>query len=334
MSADFTRRYINLAQPALGADVISASDEFFGSRDRLIKPETAVFLPDEYDDHGKWMDGWETRRKRHEGFDHCILKLGMPGLIRGFDIDTSFFVGNYPPSVSIDVCLSDKTPDETTSWTRILPSASLEPDAHNLFEVDNDFPWNYVRLNIYPDGGVARLRIYGEVVPDWENVGKDDVIDLLALENGGRALMCNDEHFGSMHNLIKPTPPLNMGDGWETRRRRDPGYDWAILSLGCLGEIEKIRIETTFFKGNYPDSCSIQAALVKGGSEETMATQSLFWPELLSKSYLQADTSHTFTDTINDIGPVSHIRINVFPDGGISRLRLYGRVKNLGIINT
>lgn len=322
----FTRKWINLAQPQLGTEVVFASDEFYGAKELLIKTETPIFLPDEYDDHGKWMDGWETRRKRHDGHDHCIIKLGYPGMIRGVDIDTSHFTGNYPPSASIDACFCEEPPQNDAAWTRILQSQTLQPDSHNLFTIDSEYPWNYLRLNIYPDGGIARLRVYGEIAPDWENFDPSTLIDLLALENGGRALMCNDEHFGCMHNIIKSHPPLNMGDGWETRRRRTPGYDWAIYSLGRVGVVEQVSLETLFFKGNYPDHCSIQGALLMGGSEDTIATQSLFWQELLPQSKLSPDNKHHYKSELNDIGPISHVRLNIFPDGGISRLRLFGKV--------
>jgi len=322
----FTKQWVNLAQPQLGADVIYATDEFFAEKENLIKVDDAIFIPDRFTDRGKWMDGWESRRKRIEGFDYAIIKLGLPGIIRGVNIDTSHFTGNYPPSASIDACLSDGTPDESASWVRILHSQTLEPGSYNLFEIDSEFPWNYLRLNIYPDGGIARLRIYGEILPDWEKHDPSRLVDLVSLENGGRALMCNDEHFGSMHNIIKAPPGINMGDGWETRRRRKPGYDWAIYSLGRLGSVEKIIVDTSFFKGNFPERCSIQGAIVKGGSEDTIATQSLFWPQLLPESKLTADSQHIFESQVGDIGPISHIRLNIFPDGGISRLRVLGRV--------
>lgn len=321
---DFTRTWVNLAQTQLGARVISASDDFFGPKEALIRSEAPISLPDKYTDHGKWVDGWESRRKRQDGYDHCIIRLGHSGIIRGVDIDTGYFTGNYPPSASIDVCCAETTPDATTQWVRILPSSPLKPDAHNLFEIDNDYPWKYVRLNIYPDGGVARLRVYGQILPDWECHPADQPVNLLALENGGRAILCNDEHFGSMHNLIKSHPPVNMGDGWETRRRRTPGYDWAIFSLGRAGIISRISVETTFFKGNHPDSCTLHGAYVRGGSEATIATQSLFWPQLLPQSRLSPDTVHHFDREVLDVGAITHARINIFPDGGISRLKLYG----------
>ena len=320
-----SKNWINLAQASFGASVIEATDEFFGAKENLLNDSDPVFIPGKFTDQGKWMDGWESRRKRHEGYDYCVVKLGVPGIIRHIDIDTRHFTGNFPPSASIDACFSESPPDETTSWVRILPSKSLQADSHNRFDIDSSFQWNYVRLNIYPDGGVARLRVYGEFLPDWDHHHPEDVIDLISLKNGGRALICNDEHFGAVQNVITPYPPRNMGDGWETRRRREPGYDWAIFSLGRLGRVEKIVIETHFFKGNYPESCSIQGSYVKGGSEDTLATQSLFWPHLLTKSQLKPDETHTYISEINDIGDISHIRLNIFPDGGISRLYIYGK---------
>lgn len=189
-----------------------------------------------YDDNGKWMDGWESRRKRGEGYDYCIVRLGLPGQIAGVDIDTSFFTGNYPPSASVDACYSpDGDPQEGADWHEVLPSSSLQGDSHHLFEINTDRPFTHIRLNMYPDGGIARLRVYGQPLKDWSHVGADEELDLAAVENGGRALACNDEHFGKMGNIIMPGRGVNMGDGWETARRRTPGNDWVILSLGHAG---------------------------------------------------------------------------------------------------
>lgn len=323
-TSDFTKKWVNLAQEELGAKVLYATDDFFAPKERMIQTQAPVFIEDKYDDNGKWMDGWESRRKRGNGYDYCIVKLGLPGIIHGLNIDTSNFTGNFAPSASIDVCYSQDEPNEHTEWVEILAANPLGPDCHHLFEITDNRPWNYVRLNIYPDGGVARLRVYGEVVTD-QTFNKEESIDLIALVNGGRALSCNNEHFGTMHNIIKPHPPVNMGDGWETRRRREPGYDWAIYALACVGTVEKIIVETEFFKGNFPDSCSIQGALMSGGSEETIATQSLFWSEILPQNKLQANDKKTFTAEISNVGPISHIRLNIFPDGGISRLRVFGK---------
>lgn len=319
------QEWIRLEQPRLGTRVVYATDEFFGAKERLIEPLDPVFIEGKYDDHGKWMDGWESRRKRTGGHDCCIVRLGIPGVVHGFDIDTSFFTGNYPPSASIDACVSDtNVPDDSAGWSELLPAVKLGGDAHHFHAASGADPCTHLRLNIYPDGGIARLRIYGEVRPDWSKVNANDVIDLFAIGNGGRAILCNDEHFGSKHNLNLPGRGIDMGDGWETARRRTPGNDWVILRLGHAGRIEKVEIDTAHFKGNYPDRAELRAASI--GDEKDLAASSEQWPVLLPESKLEADTQHTFSDALQDVGAVSHVRLNIFPDGGVSRIRLFGKI--------
>ncbi|HPE60991.1 MAG TPA: allantoicase [Thiolinea sp.] len=318
-------RWIDLAQPRLGARGLYATDEFFAPLERLLQPEPAVFIPGKYDDNGKWMDGWETRRKRGEGHDYAIVRL-CPGVIHGVDLDTSHFTGNYAPSASLDACHCAGDPDDSTVWTPLLTAQALQGNTHNGFSIDNPDCWTHLRLNIYPDGGIARLRVYGEVRYDWRTRKVGEETDLLAMEHGGRALCANDMHFGHMNNLIAPGRGINMGDGWETRRRREPGHDWAILHLGHAGEIHRIVIDTAHFKGNFPHECSVSAAFMQGGSEASIATQSLFWQTLLPPQKMRADSLHEYLDEVQAIGPVTHVRLNIFPDGGVSRLRAFGQL--------
>jgi allantoicase len=321
---DFSKRYVNLAQPRLGAAVTYASDDFFADKARLINPEAPVFIPGKYDDNGKWMDGWESRRKRGMGHDHCIIRLGQPGVIRGVDIDTSHFTGNFPPAASIDACVSDEDIPGEDGWTEIVAATNLTGDSHHLVPVNSDTPWTHLRLNIFPVGGVARLRVYGTVFRTWTPEDAHKVVDLASLVNGGRAVVANNEHFGILANLLAPGRGINMGDGWGTRRRREPGNDWAIIGLGHAGRIEDILVDTAYFKGNFPSGISLQGALVTGGTDESLTVESQFWPELLAKQPLSADSEHPFKPTANP-GPISHVRINIFPDGGVSRLRLFGK---------
>ncbi|MFH0261478.1 allantoicase [Vibrio barjaei] len=318
-------QYINLADDKLGAEALYATDDFFADKSRLLRREAPEWKDDLYDDNGKWMDGWESRRKRGEGYDFCVVKLGLAGTIAGLDIDTSFFTGNFPPSASVDAIYSpDADPTYAEGWEEILPSQSLEGDKHHLNEIDSDKVYTHVRLNIYPDGGVARLRVYGSPSVDWNAIDELQQVDLAAVENGGRALACSDEHYGNKSNILGPGRGENMGDGWETARRRTPGNDWVIVALGHAGNVGRVVVDTAHFKGNYPDSCSIQAAYVKGGTDDQVATQSLFWKELLPSQKLNAHDIHEFVAEVNEIGPVTHVRLNIFPDGGISRLRLFG----------
>ncbi|NMG74414.1 allantoicase [Aromatoleum diolicum] len=325
---DWALRSVDLANPRIGAKALFASDDFFAEVSRMLNPEPAQFVPGKYDDNGKWMDGWETRRKRSTGHDWCFVKLGRKGTIRGFDVDTSHFTGNYAPAVSIEATVSDS--DDTAAlkdakWTEILPSTSLSGNSHHVLRANSDAAWTHLRVNIYPDGGIARLRVYGQPVGVFEGAG-DALVDLVALENGGRPVAWNDAHFGTASNLILPGRGINMGDGWETRRRREPGADWCILQLGAAGTIEKIEVDTAHFKGNYPDRCSIQAAAVSGGTDQSVITQSMFWPVLLPEQKLSMDAIHAFAEQIARLGPVTHVRLNIIPDGGVSRLRLWGKV--------
>jgi allantoicase len=313
--------WLRLDQPRLGTRVTYATDEFFAAKERLIDPAVPAFIDDKYDDHGKWMDGWESRRKRTPGHDHCIIRLGVPGVLHGVDIDTSFFTGNFPPHASIDACVSD---DDVPAgeWIEVVRTTELHGDANHLREIDADPVWTHLRLNIYPDGGIARLRVYGEIRPDFSSV--DGSIDLVALENGGRAIACSDEHYGSMHNLVIAGRGENMGDGWETARRRGPGNDWVILALGHSGTIESVEIDTAHFKGNFPDRVSLEAASFD--SNEGAVASSDAWQQLLPETKLEMDKQHYFEEELNDTGSVSHVRMSIYPDGGVSRLRLHGRL--------
>ncbi len=327
MFAELRQLYVNLAQPRLGAEVVAATDDFFADKARLIDPADPVFVPGKYDAHGKWMDGWESRRKRVEGHDWCIVRLGAPGLVAGFEIDTSHFTGNYPPGAEVEVCRSDDLlPGEDAGWKVVTPRLSLNGDDRIYVAIEHKDPVTHIRLHIFPDGGVARLRVWGRIVKDWRQVGADERIDLLAMENGGRGIIANDEHYGRIENLTAPGRGINMGDGWETRRRREAGHDWAILELGAPGLIDEVVVDTAHFKGNYPDRCFLQGAPDASGTPDEIATASESWPLLLPETKLEADKVHTFHGGLADIGPIRFVRLNIIPDGGVSRLRLIGRV--------
>ncbi|HEY7766058.1 MAG TPA: allantoicase [Aestuariivirgaceae bacterium] len=324
---DFARNAINLASPRLGSEVIHATDDFFADKSRLLQDAPAVFIPDKYDANGKWMDGWESRRKRGAGHDFCIVKLGVRGRLKGLDIDTSHFTGNYPPAASVEAAITGDGLAEKTQWKEVLSSSPLGPSAHHFFPIRDDGIYNHLRLHIYPDGGVARLRVYGEPVAQWEERGKGDVYELSALKNGGRIVAYNDAHYGSVWTMLLEGRGVNMGDGWETRRRREPGNDWIIVKLGAAGSVERIEVDTAHYKGNYPDRCSVTAALVDATSERSVVAQAMFWPDLMPEQKLEADKIHVFgPERIAKPGPVNHVRLNIFPDGGISRLRIFGRL--------
>lgn len=314
----------NLADDRIGANIVACSDEFFAEAKRMLQFDAPVFIEGKFDDHGKWMDGWETRRKRHSGYDWAIVKLGVSGKIKGLDIDTTFFTGNYPASAAVEACYAPDGSLEKAEWHQILPNSILGPSQHHIFPIANDQVYSHIRLNIYPDGGIARLRVYGEV--QIQVTDKSQTLDLLALENGGRVIAYSDAHFGHPRNLINPGRGINMGDGWETARRRAPGFDWCILALGQPGQIEKIDIDTAHFKGNFPAEVSIQAIHVEDATDPQLIPQSMFWPYLLEAQPMQMDHVHGFVQEVLAHEKVSHIRVNMIPDGGISRMRLWGKI--------
>lgn len=324
---EFTRRYVNLADARLGAKALACSDDFFAEMSRMLNPEPAVFIPGKYDTNGKWMDGWESRRKRGPGHDWCIVRLARPGVVRGVDLDTSHFTGNFPPAIALEGCdLASGDPDTDTTWFPVLEAMNLGGNAHHYVAVDGVQRVSHVRVNLYPDGGLARLRVYGVPDPMLARPEADGLTDLVAALNGGTVVAANNQHFGPASTLLLPGRGVNMGDGWETRRRREPGNDWCILALGQPGIIEAIEVDTAHFKGNYPDRCAIQATSAAGGTPESMVTQSMFWPVLLPEQKLQMDHQHHYRDEIMLRQPVTHVRFNMFPDGGVSRLRLRGRI--------
>lgn len=324
---------IDLANEKVGGQALYANDDFFAPKENLLKASAPVFIPDKYTEYGKWMDGWESRRKRVTGYDHCIVRLGLPGAIRGVNIDTAFFVGNFPEYASLEGC---EAPEGTTveklekaSWVTLVPKAKLRGGTQNLFAIADEGRYTHLRLNIFPDGGVARLRVHGEVRPDWKTLlGAKDPIDLAAASNGGTVVTCNDMFFGGKDNLILPGRARTMGDGWETRRRRGPGYDWIVVQLAAAGRVRKIEVDTNHFKGNFPDTCSIEGCVFPERGllpSDFRDRKDLEWKEILPRTKLQASHQHFFEKELKEASTAfDYIRLNIFPDGGVSRLRVFG----------
>ncbi|MCP3101172.1 allantoicase [Myxococcus sp. K15C18031901] len=322
---------IDLAAEKVGGRALLASDEFFAGKENLLKPGRGVFIPDKYTEQGKWMDGWESRRKRVPGNDWCILQLGLPGVIRGVDIDTHHFLGNFPEYASVDALAVEGSPAPETlvdaAWTRILPQLKLHGGTRNLFPILDERRWTHLRLNIYPDGGVARFRVHGEVKPDLEGLTKGGaLVDLAAAENGGAVMQCNDAFFGPKDNLILPGRAAHMGEGWETRRKRLlPGSDWIVVKLAVPGTVERVEVDTAHYKGNFPESASLEGCYLREPLVDFANAHHLSWTELLPRTKLQADFRHFFEAELRAKGPFTHVRLNIFPDGGVSRLRVHGR---------
>lgn len=321
----------DLASGRLGGRAIAASDDFFASKSNLVKPTPAIFIPGKYTARGKWMDGWESRRRRTPGHDWCVVRLGLRGIIHGVNVDTRFFDGNHPSHCSIEAI--DATAPIPRNfygvvgapWRTILPTAALYGDRENLFAIGDRRPWTHVRLNIFPDGGVARLRVHGEAAIDWQQRARTGrPVDLASILNGGLVIGASDMHFGARDNIIMPGRAANMGDGWETKRRRGPGHDWVVVRLGAPGLITRIEIDTTHYKGNYPESASVEGCFMPDSPGDGPALALATWSEILARTKLRGHHRHLFSKQLQSGGRVSHVRLNIYPDGGISRLRIHG----------
>jgi allantoicase len=329
---------VDLASTLVGGKALATSDDFFAGMESLIQPGRAVFIPGKYTDRGKWMDGWESRRKRGPGHDWCVLELGAPGSVLAFDIDTQHFVGNHPAFASVEGLLAPRdTPFgdlAEASFVELLAQSPLLPGSQNLFVAQPVGIVSHLRLNIFPDGGVARFRAYGRVsaawrVPELDEASKVHVspgfFDLAALENGAVALACSDAHFGGGNNLLLPGRAANMGSGWETRRRRGPGSDWILIQLGARGTPRVLEVDTNHFKGNFPDRCAIEGIDASGATPSELI-ESDAWRALLPETKLSADKRHFFGPELVSPVSVTHLRLRIFPDGGVSRLRVWGTV--------
>ena len=317
---------VNLASPKMGTKILAFSDDFFGEVTRMLNDKEPIFIEDKYDNHGKWMDGWESKRRRDGGNDWAILKLGSAGIISKIEIDTSYFTGNFPPFFSLEGIYSETDPNKDSNWKSLIAKTNLVGDCKNNFELNLKEKFNFVRLQIFPDGGVARIRLFGEVKYNWDRFNNEEIIELSSLKLGGSILAYNNAHYGDVSALLSKGRGKTMGDGWETRRRREPGNDWIIIKLAQKGIIEKIEIDTAHFKGNYPDRASIQAISIdKNITTKDLIQSSEKWDFILDETKLTADNIHEYEINSNSKAEATHIRLNIYPDGGVSRLRIFGK---------
>ena len=325
---ELKREFVDLLEEQLGGRAISCSDDWFAGCENLVKKADPVFKEGHFVSTGQWMDGWESRRsfgRYGRGTDHdwCVLRLGSQGTIKWLNIDTTHFRGNAPEEAAIDYAYQPKGSEQNLEWAELLPKTLIEADSHNLLKIDNENHATHVRLRIYPDGGVARLRAFGDVKVNRSTILEGELVDLASILLGGKGEQCSNEFYSSPNNLLMPKPGINMGDGWETKRRRDKENDWCIIKLGVPGDVRKAIVDTSHFKGNYPDYCTIEGTVLpRDGTDLALAA----WETILEATPLQPDREHIFVESELSCSrkKFTHIRLNIFPDGGVSRLRIIG----------
>jgi allantoicase len=324
---------VDLAADLTGAFALHASDDYFAEKENLLRAGPAIWKEDAYTDKGKWMDGWESQRRREPGHDACIIRLGTPGAVHGLLVDTSHFKGNAPQEISLDgLAAADTTTVRALlthpAWQELVPRTAVRPDARNEIALPSASPRvTHVRLRIYPDGGVARLRVYGVVLPDPMRFREAGSLDLAAVENGGTIAAVSDQFFGPPSNLLLPGRGVNMGDGWETKRRRTPGSDWCVIRLARRGRVHRIELDTHFFKGNAPQATRIEALDLSARDEADAGHGARLraaegWRLLVGHHPLvQHRCHHIAPDRPME---VTHLRVHIFPHGGVNRLRVWG----------
>ena len=323
---------LDLASRALRGSVVAASDEFFAEKENLINPAPPSFSPRTYGHKGQVYDGWETRRRRGvlgalPGGDECdwaIVRLGAAGVVRDVVVDTAFFTGNYPAECSVEGCRVAGYPAalDDVEWVPLVPRSSLKGGEQHVFPVASGQRFTHVRLRIYPDGGVARLRVHGSVVCDPALLS-GLTFDLAALENGGDVVACSDQFYSSPRNVLSPGLSRVMGEGWETQRRRDPGNEWLIVRLAGSSLVSLAEIDTSGYAGNPPGAASLL------GCDASVSPDLTAWFPLLPRTALLPDTPHRFR--LAGSRPVTHVRLDVYPDGGVARLRLHGALTSSGL---
>jgi allantoicase len=323
---DDWRALPDLAARALGGAVLAANDESFAEKESLIRPYPVVHQAHTFGHKGQIYDGWETRRRRDSttgnggGHDWAIIRLGAPGTVSGIVVDTAYFTGNYPPEISVDACRLDGHPGLTdlldTAWRPLVPLSEAKGDSINEYTVHDARRWTHVRLNMHPDGGIARLRVHGSPVPDPAAFA-DLPLDLAALTNGATVIGASNAFYSNPIGAIMPGLPASQADGWETARRREPGHEWLDVRLAGRGVIRVAELDTTHLKHNAPGWAALEAH----------DGDSAF--ELLPRTELQPDTPHRFV--LDNDRPATSVRLNIFPDGGMARLRLYGRLTDAAL---
>jgi len=317
---------VDLASERHGGRVLEANDDFFAPKENLIADSDPVWKEGEFTSRGKWMDGWETRRRREPGHDWAILSLGVPGIVSHVVIDTAHFTGNYPEQASVEAIELHGRHDmvelvrDPSRWREIVPRSELRGDTRNAFPVNDTSPATHIRLVIYPDGGVARLRVLGDPVPPEGALDAKEV-DLASISNGARAIDCSDRHYSSPNRMLIPGRAKGMWDGWETRRRRGPGNDWAVIRLAGPGRVTRLELDTTHFKGNAPGSADVEAIHAPGAAIGELRFAE--WATLLPEAPITPDKRHVFKE-VRDVGEATHLRLNIHPDGGMARFRAWG----------
>ncbi|KAF2747039.1 Allantoicase [Sporormia fimetaria CBS 119925] len=332
IDSTFKSKYTDLISAPLGSRVLAFSDEWFAEASNLITPTPPIRKPGYFVHSGAWYDGWETRRHNQEPFDWVIIKLGVAsGKVAGVEIDTAHFNGNHAPEIAVQGTFATSEADEEkikskdyAGWETILDKQECGPNQRQAWMLERitEKAYTHVRLLMYPDGGIARFRLYGNAVPVFPQ-DVSEVFELSATVMGGVATSCSDQHFGTKDNLLLPNRGINMGDGWETKRTRGEHVDWVIVRLGAKGEIDHVVVDTLHFRGNYPQKVQVFA----GDFEKEPRHDESGWVEILEPQKSGPDLEKVYKEELKEVKgrKYGYAKLVIIPDGGVSRFRVFGR---------
>lgn len=265
-----------------------------------------------------------------------MIRLGVAsGILKGVEIDTAFFDGNHAPEIAVQACFAPSASDTEiiapnfADWHTVLSRQECGPSRRQawLLPPGDDTQYTHVRLQMFPDGGIARFRLYGKVVPVLPQ-SLDERFDLAAAVNGGVAVACSDQHFGTRHNLLLPGRGVDMGDGWETKRTRGVHIDWTIIKLGVSGRIDRLVIDTAHFRGNFPQKVQVYAAKPTLDGSAPAHEDHAAWIQILAPAPSGPDAEHEYSggqlENVTD-QVYGFVKLVIIPDGGVKRIRVFGR---------
>lgn len=320
--------YTDVVGEKIGGSIINFSDEWFAAAENLIKPKPPIRDATRFVYSGAWYDGWETRRHNTDDADWVTIKFGVSSAkIIATEIDTAFFNGNHAPAITVECThLKEGESLEHATWDLVIDKTECGPSQRHFFKRSSitDKPYTHARLKQYPDGGIARFRLYGEVIPNLDAIKANSIIDLASVEFGGVAVKCSDQHFGSADNLLLPGRGHDMSDGWETKRSREPGHvDWVIIKLGAKTKINEIVIDTAHFRGNFPQKISVHGLST---DELVPLYTDKKWTSIIEPTKTTADKEHYFTELIRNEQAYTHILLTIIPDGGVKRVKVFGSI--------
>ena len=310
------RRAIDLASDRLRGYVLASSDQACTSHVGLLGSNAP-----------NSEGGWRTRRRRDTGHDWAILRLGVPGILESLELETD---DDRPTHILLEGCSAPHTcpVDKLKDWETLVSKSVLEDSSSHRFAITSGKRYTHLRLSIFPDGSITRLRALGHPVPAWMAPGgaPPGSLDLAAVANGAELNDWSDSRSGVPTSLIYPGSRSDKTPGWTTRRRRQSGHEWVTIRLGAAGRVVGVTFDTEGLEGDIPAKVSLE-----GSSAEKVPAEGE-WQGVLPAVPALPNTEHHFSAEVEDNSDIRWVRLKLHPDGGMTRLRVWGELSPEGLV--